>query len=134
MHIVIFVTAKDQAQADKIAGKLVEEKLIACANIVPGIQSIFRWEGKVDRAQEVLLILKSRRRHFPTIVKRVKALHSYNVPEIIALPIVEGNKDYLKWLTESTTLIAMEGAKRLAHLGGTEKKLKKIPRRRTADA
>lgn len=135
MHIVIFVTTKDQAQANRIAEKLVQEKLIACANIVAGgVQSIFRWEGKVDRAEEVLLILKSRRRHFPTIVKRVKALHSYNVPEIIALPIVEGNKDYLKWLTESTTLIAMEGAKRLAHLGGTEKKLKKIPRRRTADA
>lgn len=102
MHIVIFVTAKDEAQANKIAEKLVEEKLIACANIVPGIQSIFRWEGKVERAQEVLLVLKSRRRHFPLIVETVKALHSYDVPEVIALPIIEGNKDYLNWLTEST--------------------------------
>lgn len=102
MHIVIFVTAKDEAQAKRIAEKLVAEKLVACANIVPGIQSIFRWEGKVDRAREVLLILKSRRRHFPSIVKTVKAMHSYDVPEIIALPIIEGNKDYLQWLTEST--------------------------------
>lgn len=109
MHIVILVTAKDEAQANKIAERLVEEKLIACANIVPGVQSIFRWpvgslreEGKADRAQEVLLVLKSRRRHFPAIVKTVRALHSYDVPEVIALPIVEGNKDYLDWLTAST--------------------------------
>ncbi len=102
MHIVILVTAKDEAQANKIAERLVEEKLIACANIVPGVQSIFRWQGKVDRAQEALLVLKSRRRHFPAIVKTVKALHSYDVPEVIALPIVEGNKDYLKWISEST--------------------------------
>ena len=102
MYIVVLVTAKDEAQANKIAEKLVAEKLAACANIVPGIQSIFHWKGKLDRAQEVLLILKSRRRHFPAIVKTVQALHSYDVPEVIALPIVEGNKDYLNWLTEST--------------------------------
>ncbi|MBI5149401.1 MAG: divalent-cation tolerance protein CutA [Candidatus Omnitrophica bacterium] len=102
MYIVIFVTAKDEAQANKIAGKLVKDKLVACANIVPGVQSVFRWNGKVDRAQEVLLVLKSRRKHFPSIVKTVKALHSYDVPEIIALPIVEGDKDYLKWITDST--------------------------------
>lgn len=102
MHIVILVTAKDEAQANKIAERLVEEKLIACANIVPGVQSIFRWQGKTDRAQEVLLVLKSRRRHFPAIIKTVKALHSYDVPEVIALPIVEGNKDYLSWISEST--------------------------------
>ncbi len=102
MYIVILVTAKDEAQANKIAEKLVAEKLVACANIVPGVQSIFRWDGKVDSAKEVLLVLKSRRRHFPIIVKTIKALHSYDVPEVIALPIIEGNKDYLKWLTEST--------------------------------
>lgn len=103
MHIVIFITAKDKKQAGQIAEKLVAEKLVACANIVTGgVQSIFRWEGKVDRAQEVLLILKSRRRNFSAIVKKVKALHSYDVPEIIALPIIDGNKDYLKWITEST--------------------------------
>ncbi|MBI5416319.1 MAG: divalent-cation tolerance protein CutA [Candidatus Omnitrophica bacterium] len=102
MHIVILVTAKDQDQANKIAEKLVADKLVACVNVVPGIRSIFRWEGKLDRAEEVLLVLKSRRRHFPSIVKTVKALHSYDVPEIIALPIVEGDKDYLRWITEST--------------------------------
>lgn len=102
MHIVILVTAKDEAQANKIAEKLVAEKLVACANIVPGIQSIFRWQGKVDRAREVLLVLKSRRRHFSVIVKTIKAMHSYDVPEVIALPIIEGNKDYLQWITDST--------------------------------
>lgn len=102
MHIVILVTAKDETQAKRIAENLIAEKLVACANIVPGVQSIFRWKNKVDRAQEVLLVLKSRRRHFPLIVKTVQAVHSYDVPEVIALPIIEGNKDYLKWLTEST--------------------------------
>lgn len=102
MYIVIFVTAKDEAQANRIAEKLVQDRLVACANIVPGIQSVFWWDGKVDRAQEVLLILKSRRRHFHAIAKTVHALHSYDCPEVIALPIVEGNKDYLKWMMEST--------------------------------
>jgi periplasmic divalent cation tolerance protein len=102
MYVVIFVTAKDEQEANKIAEGLVQSKLIACANIVGGIKSVFWWEGKVDRAQECLLILKSRKALFSRIVKMVKSLHSYDTPEIIALPIVGGNKDYLKWIAEST--------------------------------
>ena len=101
MHIVIFVTTKNVREANKIAAKLVEDKLIACANVVKGIKSIFRWEGKVDKADEVLLVLKSKKSCFAEIVKTVKLLHSYKVPEIIALPIIDGNKDYLKWVNES---------------------------------
>lgn len=101
MHIVIFITTKNVKEADKIAAKLVKNKLIACANIIKGVKSIFWWQKKIDKANEVLLILKTKKSCFKRIVKTVTLLHSYDVPEIIALPIVDGNRDYLKWITES---------------------------------
>lgn len=101
MYIVVFVTAKDHDQARKISKALVEDKLVACANIVPGIQSVFWWDGKVDEANEVLLILKTKKSLLKKITEKVKSLHSYDVPEIIALPIIDGSKDYLRWLSES---------------------------------
>ena len=101
MHIVIFITAKDFEEASKIADQLVAKKLVACANIVKGIKSVFWWEGKVDNAKEVLLIVKSKKILLSKIIKTVKSLHSYTVPEIIALPIVGGNADYLKWINDS---------------------------------
>ena len=100
-HIVILITAKDLDEANRIAEKLVSEKLIACANVISNIKSIFWWEGKVDKSDEVLLILKSQEKFFEKIIKTVKSVHSYQVPEIIALPIVAGNQDYLKWIDES---------------------------------
>ena len=102
MNIVILITAKNDAEAKKIAEALVKKKLIACANIIKGIKSFFWWEGKVDKANEVLLVLKTKRILFKKIEKTVKTLHSYSVPEIIALPIVEGSKDYLKWVNDVT--------------------------------
>lgn len=101
MHIVVFVTAKDKQEAQKIARRLVEDKLIACANIVDGVKSVFWWQGKTDEADETLLIMKSEKRLFKKIAAAVKALHSYDLPEVIALPIVEGSADYLKWMKES---------------------------------
>jgi len=101
MYIVVLITAKNVREANKIATKLVEGKLIACANIVKDINSIFCWKGKVDKAKEVLLILKSKKSCFAKIVKTVKKYHSYDVPEIIALPIVDGCKDYLNWVKEN---------------------------------
>ena len=101
MFIVIFITAKNSREANKIATKLMEEKLIACANIVKGVSSIFRWQGKVDKANETLLILKSKKSCFKKLVKVVKKYHSYDVPEIIALPIVDGCKDYLNWVKKN---------------------------------
>jgi len=103
MSIVVLVTAKNSREANQISTKLIEGKLIACANIIKGINSIFRWKGKVDQANEVLLILKSRKSCLPKIVKTVKKYHSYDVPEIIALPIVGGSKDYLNWIKENST-------------------------------
>lgn len=102
MHIVVFITCKDQTEASAVADHLLKEKLIACANMVSGIQSMYWWQGKVNTDQEVLMIIKTRKALFPKIVKAVKALHSYTVPEIIALPIVAGNADYLKWIDDST--------------------------------
>lgn len=101
MNIIIFVTAKDFKEAKKISQALVERKLIACANIIQGVQSLFWWEGKVDVANEVLLILKTRRNLFKKVEQLVKSLHSYSVPEIIAMPIVAGSKEYLKWVNDS---------------------------------
>lgn len=102
MFIVIFVTTKDRQEAEAIARNLVEEKLAACVNILDGVQSVFWWEGKVDQAQEALLMIKSRKDLLPQIITAVKSLHSYSVPEIIALPVQDGHSDYLKWIEEST--------------------------------
>jgi len=101
MYIVIFVTAKNTREANKIASKLVADKLIACANVVKEVKSVFSWKGKIDRANEVLIVMKSKKSCFKRIVRTVRALHSYDVPEIIALPIIDGNKDYLNWVKES---------------------------------
>jgi len=102
MYIVILVTAMNVEEANKISKKLVEDKLVACVNILDQVKSIFRWEGKIDEAQEVLMIMKSRKDLFKKIVKVVKSLHSYSVPEVIALPVIDGNKDYLDWIKNST--------------------------------
>jgi periplasmic divalent cation tolerance protein len=101
MLIVIFITTKNGREAKKIATKLIEEKLIACANMIKGVNSIFHWKGKVDKASEVLLILKSKKSCFPKIIKIVKKYHSYDVPEIIAMPITDGSRDYLNWVKKN---------------------------------
>ena len=101
MNIVVLITAKDALEAKTISDQLLEKKLIACANIVEGVQSVFWWQGKIDQAKETLIVLKSKQDLFKKIVKTVKAHHSYEVPEIIALPIIDGNPDYLKWIHES---------------------------------
>jgi len=98
MYIVIFITAANKKEADKIAEELVKSKLAACVNIVGNIKSVFRWQGKLDRTEEVLLIIKSKKSKFNKISGFVKSMHSYQVPEIISLPVISGNKDYLEWL------------------------------------
>ncbi len=102
MNLVIFVTAANKKEAEKIASSLVKEKLAACVNIIENVNSLFWWEGKVDSAKEALLVIKSRGPLMNKLIKKVKSLHSYKVPEIIALPIVSGDKKYLKWINEST--------------------------------
>jgi periplasmic divalent cation tolerance protein len=96
--IIVFVTASKEEEAVAIARVLVEERLAGCVNIVGGVRSIYRWEGNLEDDREVLMIVKTRRELFPLLEKRVKELHSYTVPEIIALPVAEGSLDYLAWL------------------------------------
>jgi len=101
MRIIVLITAKDKKEADKIAKLLIKNKLAACVNIIRGLQSIYLWKGKVEQAKETLLIVKSRKDKFNKIVKSVKSVHSYEVPEIIALPVVCGFRSYLRWIDES---------------------------------
>jgi periplasmic divalent cation tolerance protein len=101
MHIVVFITAANNKEAKHIAHRLIKNKLAACVNIVDEIESFFCWKGKVDQVKEALLIIKSKREKLAKIIKLVKSLHSYEVPEIIALPIIAGYKPYLKWIDES---------------------------------
>lgn len=101
--IVILVTAGSEAEAEKIARALVEEQLAACVNILSPIRSIYRWQGQVADDREWLLLIKTRAERFAAVESRVKALHSYQVPEVIALPIVAGTEGYLRWLRESVS-------------------------------
>ena len=98
--IVIFVTTSSEPEAHKIAELLLSRRKAACVNIVPRIASSFWWQGKLDSAQESLLIIKTKASLLPEIVALVKTEHSYKVPEIIALPIIGGNVDYLKWIDD----------------------------------
>lgn len=99
--ILILVTAASKEEANFIGKNMVEERLVACVNIVPGVRSLYVWKGKLYDEGEVLLIMKSRQGLFDKIKDRVIELHSYEVPEVIALPVVGGSEDYLKWMEES---------------------------------
>jgi periplasmic divalent cation tolerance protein len=100
--VVVFVTAPSAEVAANLAKALVAEKIVACVNIVPGLRSIYAWEGKVCDESEVLCVLKTRRSLFWAIRERITALHPYQVPEIIAVPLVEGSTPYLAWLRSET--------------------------------
>jgi periplasmic divalent cation tolerance protein len=100
--IVVLVTCGSEEEALTIARALVDDHLAACVNLVSPIRSIYRWEGKIWDEKEWLLIIKTQGKKFGELKTRVKALHSYAVPEIISLPIVEGSSSYLRWLEEMT--------------------------------
>lgn len=96
--IIVLVTTKDRAEAEKISQTLLQEKLIACANIISPVASCFIWQGKIDKAEECIVVMKTRKGLFAELALCVRALHSYEVPEVLALPIVEGSEAYLAWL------------------------------------
>jgi len=98
--IVVYVTAGSTEEGERLAQALVDERLAACVNRVSGVRSVYRWEGKLEQSEEELLIIKTRMELFGRLEKRVRELHSYSVPEVIALPIVQGSDGYLRWLEE----------------------------------
>jgi periplasmic divalent cation tolerance protein len=98
--IVVFITTSSEQEAHKIAELLLTKRKAACVNIIPRVGSSFWWQGKLDSARESLLIIKTKASLLSEIVDLVKAAHSYEVPEIIALPIIGGNEDYLKWIDD----------------------------------
>lgn len=100
--LVILVTTANQEEAVRIGKEMVNAKLAACANIIPRIQSIYRWKGKVVQEEEVLLILKSVRPRYRALEKAIKAMHTYEIPEIIALPVKEGFNRYIGWVGRET--------------------------------
>lgn len=100
-HVVVLVTGPSADEAERIGRALVEERLAACANLIPSISSAYWWKGKIEEATEALLVLKTRQDLVERLVTRVRALHSYTVPEVIALPILGGNPDYLQWIDDS---------------------------------
>ena len=94
-YVIVIVTTPSKQEAEKIAQRLLDERLIACANIIGPVSSLFRWSGKIERAEEYLMLLKSRKDLFEKLAETVKALHSYEVPEILVLPVVGGSEAYL---------------------------------------
>ena len=98
--VVVLVTTGSEEEARRVAEHLLGQRKAACVNIVPGVSSLFWWQGKLDSAQESLLIIKTRASLLQKVIELVKEVHSYEVPEIIALPIIGGNEDYLKWIDD----------------------------------
>jgi len=101
--ILVMITAGSEEEGARIAEALLEERLIACANLVGGIRSLYRWKGQVCDDREILLLCKTQRQLFPRLSGKVKSIHSYEVPEIIALPLIEGWQPYLDWVEQETT-------------------------------
>ena len=99
-YYVVFITAPVEAGND-LAEFIVKNKLGACVNLISEVSSTYWWQGNIEHDREVLLVVKTNEEKFPELVEKVKKIHPYTVPEIIALPIVDGNGDYLKWIDES---------------------------------
>lgn len=107
---VVYVTVPTKDEGEKLAVGLVESQLAACVNIIPGIESVYLWEGKVNRDQELLLVIKTKVALLHELTKFVKANHSYKVPEVLAMPtLVHGNADYLAWVRENTKNVGGSG-------------------------
>jgi len=99
-EVVVLITASSSEEAQKIAQSLLNHRKAACVNIVPGVTSLFWWKGKIDSAQECLLIVKTKASALDQVISLVKQTHSYQVPEVVALPIVGGNDEYLEWIRD----------------------------------
>mgnify|MGYP005655223361 CR=1 FL=1 len=103
-YVVVLITAGSREEAHRIADTLVSHRKAACVNVVPGVDSLYWWQGRVQTGEESLLVVKTRGELFPGIVDLVKKVHSYEVPEVIALPVIDGNTDYLAWIVKETQM------------------------------
>ena len=99
--IIVFMTASNGEEAARLADMLVGAHLAACVQILPEMESVYRWQGKIERAPEILLLAKTTRSKFEELEREVRALHSYDTPEIIAVPVVAGSASYLEWLSKA---------------------------------
>lgn len=100
--VLIYVTASGEEEAKKIGRALVESRLAACANVIPAITSIYHWQGKVEEGQEASLLLKTTDDKVPAVIAKVREIHSYTCPCVVALPIMGGNPDFLAWIATET--------------------------------
>jgi len=101
--IVVFITTGNSEEAARLADLLIEQRLAACVQILPEVESVYRWQGKIERQKEVLVIAKSTRARFLDLEREVRAIHSYDTPEIVALPLTAGSEPYLEWLNSSVS-------------------------------
>ncbi len=101
-YIQVFVSASDEKEAFRIADELIDNKLAACVQIVGPVTSVYRWKNKKEKTSEWICIIKSKKEIYSKLENKIKEIHTYEVPEIVVLPIVNGNKDYLKWLEQET--------------------------------
>lgn len=99
--LVVFSTVPSSEEGIGIGRRLVEERLAACVNVLPGARSIYRWQGRLEQSDEALLLIKTRRDRYPALERRIQALHSYTVPEVVAVPVAAGSPAYLDWVRES---------------------------------
>lgn len=99
--VLVLTTAGNGTEAQKIAHELVERQLAACVNIIPRIQSVYRWEGKVETAEEYLLVIKTTESHIPEVQDAIRELHSYDLPECVVISMEGGSAEYLKWIEDS---------------------------------
>lgn len=107
--VTVFVTAPGRAEGLALARQVVEESLAACGNVIPGVTSVFRWDGKVNEEEEVLLILKTTVARSPALIARVAELHTYEVPEVLSLRVEDGFGPYLDWVDECTSTKSIDG-------------------------
>lgn len=103
--ILAYTTCSDKTEAEKLATYLVEERLAACVSVLPGVKSLYRWQGKIETDEETLIMIKTSRDLLSTVQRLLERLHSYDLPELIAVPIVDGSPNYLAWLERELTTI-----------------------------
>ena len=100
MKLIVYCTCPDRETADNLAAALVSGGLAACVNILPGVESVYRWHGEIERDREILLLIKSDAAHFGALKDTISSLHPYEVPEIIAVPVEAGHQPYLEWIDQ----------------------------------